>query len=93
MPGLGLDPDGGRVGVGTTDDVQDGFVAVGGVFDGDDEGGLFGLRDGAPTLWEEVGGVSGGEGVVEGGEVLGGEVGGEVGEEEVVVVAEWKGSG
>lgn len=73
MPGLALDPDDGRIRVGAANDAQDGFIAVGGIFDGDEEGGLFALGDGAPALGEVVGGVGGGgKGVVERCKVLGG---------------------
>lgn len=77
MPGLALDPDEGCVGIGAAHDVQDGFVAVGRIFDRNEEAGLLGWRAGSPALWEEVGWVGrGGESAVEGCQVLCGEIGG-----------------
>lgn len=89
MPGLALDPGDGCVGIGAAHDAQDGFVAVRGIFNGNDEGGFLGLGNGIPAIWLEVGGVGGGgESVVKGCEILGGEVGGEVWKEEEAIVIE-----
>lgn len=89
MPGLALDPGDGCVGVGAAHDAQDGFVAVRGIFNGNEEGGPLGLGDGVPAVWLEVGGVAGGGESV----VKSGEIGGEVWKEEEVIVVEEAGFG